>query len=150
MTVRVADYMVKEVTTLDEDARLLDAALLIRRTGRRHIPVIDSDGRPVGIVTDRDVARMAPSMLGQITAEEYNAVFEGTPVTRAMTRDPITVTPDTPIEEAVEILHTRKIGAVLVVQGGMLAGILTVTDMLGLLRELIHQTRKMAKEAGDV
>jgi acetoin utilization protein AcuB len=146
---RVADYMVKEVTTLDEDARLLDAALLIRRTGRRHIPIIDSDGKPIGIITDRDVSRMAPSMLGQITQEEYNAVFEKTPVTRAMTRDPMMVTPDTPIEEAVEILHTKKIGALLVVQGGMLAGILTVTDMLGLLRELIHQSRKLAKKAGE-
>jgi acetoin utilization protein AcuB len=150
MTVRVADYMVTDVTTLDDDARLLDAALLIRRTSRRHIPIIDSDGKPIGIITDRDVQRMAPSMLGHVTAEEYNAIFEGTLVTRAMTHPAIVVTPDTPIEEAVEILHAKKIGALLVVQDGVLAGILTVTDMLGLLRDLIRQSRKMAKEAGDV
>jgi acetoin utilization protein AcuB len=146
--VRVADYMVKDVTTLGEEARLLDAALLIRRTGMRHIPIVDSDGKPVGIITDRDVARMAPSILGHMSPDEYNSIFESTPVTVAMTRNPLTVKPDTPIEEAVDILYSKKIGAVLVVHEGILVGILTVTDMLELLRDLIRQSRKLAEQAG--
>ena len=136
---RVADYMVSEVTTLPTDARLLDAALLIRRTGRRHIPIVDDDSRPVGIISDRDVARMAPSMLGHVSQEEYNEIFESTPISRAMTKDPITVTPDTPVHQAVELLHTKKIGALLVVEEGRLVGILTVTDMLGLLYDLVKK-----------
>ena len=136
---RVADYMVSEVTTLPADARLLDAALLIRRTGRRHIPIVDDDNRPVGIISDRDVARMAPSMLGHVSQEEYNEIFEATPISRAMTKDPITVTADTPVHQAVELLHTKKIGALLVVEEGRLVGILTVTDMLGLLYDLVKK-----------
>ena len=136
-TVPVRDYMSVNVTTLTEDARLLDAALLIRRTGKRHVPVLAADGRLVGLVTDRDVARMAPSLLGRITPEEYNAVFEATPITMAMSTDPITITPDTPMREAVGLLYSRKIGSLPVVEGGKLVGILTVSDALGLLNELL-------------
>src|SRR6266404_3566927 len=131
-TMRVADYMVTDVTTLDQDARLLDAALLIRRTGKRHIPVLDPDGRPIGIITDRDVARVAPSVLGNMTPEEYNEIFESTNVQVAMTKSPLFVTPDTPIAEAVAMLHAQKVGAVIVMEGDNLVGILTATDMLGL------------------
>ena len=134
---QVRDYMTTKVTTLSHDARLLDAALLIRRTGKRHVPIVDEEGKVVGIISDRDVSRMAPSMLAKMTPEEYNAVFESTPITVAMTRNPIVVSPETPIKEAVSILYSKKIGALLAVESGRLVGILTVSDMLGLLNELL-------------
>lgn len=136
---QVRDYMTTKVTTLSDDARLLDAALLIRRTGKRHVPIVDGTGRVVGIISDRDVSRMAPSMLAKMTPEEYNAVFESTPITVAMTRNPIMVSPETPIEDAVSILYTKKIGALLAVESDKLVGILTVSDMLGLLNELLSK-----------
>jgi acetoin utilization protein AcuB len=133
----VRDYMSTKLTTLAEDARLLDAALVIRRTGKRHVPIVNADGAPVGIVSDRDVARMAPSILAHMTPEEYNRVFEATPITLAMTKNPITVNSGSEIREAVALLYTKKIGALLVVDDGKLVGILTVNDMLGLLNELL-------------
>ena len=144
---RVADYMVSEVVTLDENAHLLDAALLIRRTSKRHFPVVDANGRPVGIITDRDVARVAPSVIGNLSAEEYNEIFETTSVSVAMSKDLMQVTPDTPIEEAVQLLHVNKIGALLVVEKEKLVGILTVTDMLGLLHQLLA-SRERVQQAG--
>jgi acetoin utilization protein AcuB len=134
---RVRDYMTTSVTTLPDDARLLDAALLIRRTGKRHVPIVNSEDKVVGIISDRDVARLAPSMLAQMTPEEYNRVFEATPITKAMTKNPMTVSPDAPVAEAVALLYTKKIGALLAVEEGKLIGILTVNDMLGLLNELL-------------
>lgn len=143
---QVRDYMTAKVTTLSDDARLLDAALLIRRTGKRHVPIVDGEGRVVGIISDRDVSRMAPSMLAKMTPEEYNAVFESTPITVAMTRNPIMVSPDTPIEDAVSILYTKKIGALLAVESEKLVGILTVSDMLGLLNELLSKQESTGGE----
>lgn len=141
---RVRDYMSSVVITLPEDACLLDAALLVRRTGKRHLPVLDAAGGVAGIVTDRDVHRCAPSLLSPITPEEYNAVFEGTPVTLAMTKNPLTVSPDADVAEAVSLLYTKKIGALPVVEDGKLVGIVTVSDMLGLLNELLA-----ARSAGE-
>jgi acetoin utilization protein AcuB len=134
---RVRDYMTTSVTTLPDDARLLDAALLIRRTGKRHVPIVNPEGNVVGIISDRDVSRLAPSMLAQMTPEDYNRVFEATPITKAMTKNPMSVSPDAPVAEAVALLYTKKIGALLAVEDGKLVGILTVNDMLGLLNELL-------------
>jgi acetoin utilization protein AcuB len=138
---RVRDYMTTSVTTLPDDARLLDAALLIRRTGKRHVPIVSAEGKVVGIISDRDVSRLAPSMLAQMTPEDYNRVFEATPITKAMTKDPMMVSPDAPVAEAVSLLYTKKIGALLAVEDGKLMGILTVNDMLGLLNELLSETQ---------
>ncbi len=143
----VRDYMSRNVTTLNEQARLLDAALLIRRTGKRHVPIVDAAGRAVGIISDRDVSRMAPSILSRMTPEEYNQIFEATPITVAMTKNPIAVSPDTSVRDAVTLLYMKKIGALLVTDKEMLVGILTVTDMLALLNELLS-SKKAAAAAG--
>ncbi len=143
----VRNYMTTMVSTLDEEARLLDAALLIRRTGKRHVPVVNSQGRVMGIITDRDVSRLAPSLLRPINPEEYNAVFEATPITRAMTRNPITISPEAPMREAVSLLFTKKVGALPVVENDKLVGIVTVSDALGLLYELLSQEQAPSEAA---
>ncbi len=145
---RVRDYMTRSVTVLTDDARLLDAALLIRRTGKRHVPVVDANEKVVGIVSDRDVTRLAPSVLSNLTPEAYNSFFESTPITKAMTANPIVVSPDTTMAEAAAIVYTRKISALPVVENGSLVGILTTTDMLGLLNELLSIREKKQAAAG--
>ena len=145
----VRDYMTSSVTTLTDDSRLIDAALLIRRTGKRHVPIVNGEGKVVGIISDRDVARMAPSILGQMSPEEYNSIFEATPITVAMTKNPMTIGPDEPIQNAVSQLYSKKIGALIVVKEGKLEGILTVNDMLGLLNELLAEKGNAAGAALD-
>ncbi|MBV9148104.1 MAG: CBS domain-containing protein [Acidobacteria bacterium] len=136
---RVRDYMTSTVTSLTVDARLLDAALLIRRTGKRHVPVVSEEGKVLGIISDRDVARLAPSVLSPLSPEEYNKIFEGTSVTLAMTKDPVTIHPDAPVQQAVNIMATKKFSSVLVTEpDGKLVGIITVTDLLSLLNQLLQ------------
>lgn len=141
----VRDYMTSTVTTLTDNLKLLDAALMIRRTGKRHVPILSAEtGKVVGIISDRDVSRLAPSILSGQTQEEYNDVFEKTPITMAMTKNPISISPDAPIAEAVQLLYTKKIGGLLAVEDGELKGILTVSDMLGLLNQLLSDEGKAA------
>jgi acetoin utilization protein AcuB len=147
----VRDYMTRNVTTLPDDAKLLDAALMIRRTGKRHVPIVSKDGgKLVGIISDRDILRLTPSVLSSdMTEDEYNRVFEDTPITKAMTRNPLTVTPDTPIVDAVQMLYSKKIGAVVAVENEDIVGILTISDMLGLLTELLAGGNKSTSMSGD-
>jgi acetoin utilization protein AcuB len=147
----VRDYMTRNVTTLSDDAKLLDAALMIRRTGKRHVPVVSAKtGKVVGILSDRDILRLTPSVLSGVTTEdEYNRIFEETPITKAMTKDPLGVSPDAPVVDAVQMLFSNKIGAVLAMEGGDLKGIITVTDMLGLLTELLAGGNKSSPMSGD-
>jgi acetoin utilization protein AcuB len=140
---RVRDYMTATVTTLTVDARLLDAALLIRRTGKRHVPIVNNDGKAIGIISDRDVSRLAPSLRSPLGSDEYNRVLEETPIALAMSKDPITILPDAPVQQAVHIMNSRKISSVLVTQpDGKLIGIITVTDVLTLLDELLSVEQK--------
>jgi acetoin utilization protein AcuB len=140
---RVREYMTSTVTTLTIDARLLDAALLIRRTGKRHVPVVSSDGKAIGIISDRDVSRLAPSLRSPLGGDEYNKVLEETPIALAMSKDPITIAPDAPVQKAVQIMTNKKISSVLVTQpDGKLIGIITVTDLLGLLDQLLTPDQK--------
>lgn len=135
----VRDFMTAPARSIPHDARLLDAALILRSAGFRHLPIVDGD-RLVGLITDRDIHRFAPSLLSKITPEEYNAIFENTPLKRVMTRNPMTVTPTTPLREAASLLHENKLGCLPVVEDGRLVGIITVTDMLGVLVQFLRGT----------
>jgi len=133
----VRDIMSTNLTTLDQESRLLDAVLLMRSSGYRHLPVVNGD-KLVGIVTDRDVQRAAPSMLSRISQEEYNRIFEGTPIARIMVKEVVTVTPNTPVRDAVRITYENKFGCLPVVEdNNRLVGIVTVTDLLGVLDRLL-------------
>jgi len=136
----VGEIMTAQVSTIDHDAKLLEAVLLLRSSGFRHLPVV-KEGQLVGLLSDRDVQRAAPSLFGEVTQEEYNRIFETTPVSRVMARDTLTVTPETPINEAVALMHEHKYGALPVVDAnGKLAGIVTTIDCLRLLQALLSQS----------
>ena len=133
----VRDFMTSPATTLPHTASLLDAALKLRSTGYRHLPIVDGE-RLVGIVSDRDILRFSPSLLGRIGQEEYNAIFENTQLERLMSRDPLTVTPTTRLREAAALLYERKLGCLPVVEDGRLVGIITIIDMLAILLRVLN------------
>ena len=132
----VRDYMMSALTTIPHESSLLDAAMTLRRSSIRHLPIVDGENL-VGIITERDVLRCSPSLLSEITQEEYNAIFENTPIERVMTRDPMSVTPDSPIRDAILLMLDRKMGCLPVVEGARLVGILTRSDLLNVLVNLL-------------
>ncbi len=136
---KVSNWMQKDVKTLTEESSLRDAINLSRRHHIRHIPIVRDQAVLVGIVSDRDIKRFAPSILTEQSAEEHERVLEGTTLGRIMTRDPLTVSPSTDLHEAVGMLCEKKVGALPVVEDGKLVGILSETDMLRAFRQvLIH------------
>ena len=134
----VRKFMASPVTSLPSSARLLDAGLLLRAGRIRHIPIIDN-GKLVGILSDRDIQRCTPSMLTRVSAEEYNSIFEDTPVAQVMTREPQHISPDAPLHEAAALLHEGKLGCLPVVENGEVVGIITKDDMLGALMSLLDE-----------
>ncbi len=126
---KVGDRMVRSVISVQAGQRLRDALLMMRKHRIRHLPVLQ-DGKLVGILTDSDVSRATPSAVSGADLETFNRVVDSTLVEQIMTRNPYAVTPSTPLKEAVKVLHDRKYGALPVVEGGRLVGIITVMDML--------------------
>jgi acetoin utilization protein AcuB len=144
----VSDYMTREVTSLNDGDSLLDAMMIFLRSTLRHLPVLRGT-QLVGVITERDVKQFAPSVLSGITSEEYNQLLDTTPVSRVMTRDPITVGPDQPVLEAAKLLSSKRIGCLPVVEDGELKGIITTTDMLKLLVYLLEMESAGSEEAAS-
>jgi len=92
----------------------------------------------VGLLTEGDLKRAEPSTLSD-TQEEFMAVMEGTQVNRIMIENLVTTTPDTPLVEAARILWSSKYGALPVLDGEKLVGILTDNDLVGALVKLLER-----------
>ncbi|MSO20304.1 MAG: CBS domain-containing protein [Acidobacteria bacterium] len=134
----IAEYMTTNPTTMRPSQSLLEAALLMRSSGFRHIPIV-SDGQLVGMLSDRDVARLTPSMLLPHSASEHNDVMEQTIIGKVMTREPATTAPDAKLAEVAEAFVVGKLGSMAVLEDGSLVGIITVRDMLRAFHDHLTQ-----------
>jgi acetoin utilization protein AcuB len=125
-------WMSAHVHTVTPEDYLVDAFELMRVHRIRHLPVVDR-GRLVGIISDRDVRHALPMRAERRDATDqdlYARVLLKTRIERVMTRNPITIEPDATIREAAEIICREKIGALPVLAGGELKGIISAEDLL--------------------
>jgi acetoin utilization protein AcuB len=126
----VSDLMTVDLTRVSPDTPLHAVINLMKVECCRQLPVVDSVGRVVGIVTDRDVrlAMNSPIVLHGRWQDED--LLQTATVNTCMTTNPITISPDMPAYRAAEMLSAYKFGALPVVDDGELVGIITVTDFL--------------------
>jgi acetoin utilization protein AcuB len=125
----VGQIMTRDVAAITPDKQVGQALKQMQKLNIRHLPVVKND-RMVGWITSRDLREvLLASMLEKITVGDV------------MVQAPITVTPDTSVEEAARLVVEHKIGGMPVVEGDRLVGVLTMLDlisaftiMLGLLR----------------
>lgn len=130
----VKDWMTVNVISLGVNSSVMDAAEILHEKNIRQFPVLDSQGKLVGIVSDRDIRDAMPSKFipGDAVTESGGGLYTLT-AGDIMTMDPFTVTSSTAINEVAETLVKYKIGGVPVVDGGELIGIITQADVLRFL-----------------
>jgi acetoin utilization protein AcuB len=136
----VSDYMSENPITIEPEEPLMRALEIIRLRGVRRLPVAVG-GMLVGLITEGDIKRAEPSTLTD-SQEEFTRVMEGTPISRIMISKPITTTADTPLMEAAEIMLNTKYGALPVVAGGRVVGILTDNDLTRALVDLMREAKE--------
>jgi len=134
----------KNPVSIGPDASYYEARNLIHEKGVRHLPVVDKNNMLIGIVTDRDIREAAPSDATLLSVQELNYLLGKLKVSSFMTPKGklITITPDTIIEEAVQLMHDNKIGCLPVLEGGKLYGIFTETDALDHLVDVFGSKEK--------
>lgn len=126
----VRDWMTRNVITLGLKTTIIDAAEIMRTKKIRQFPVIDESGALAGIVSDRDIRDAMPSkyLPGDSVQGGGLANLRAADV---MSSEPLTASPNTPVDLVANILQRHKFGGLPVVDAaGRLVGIITVADVL--------------------
>ena len=130
--------MTREVVTLFEEDNLVGVEEGMQRYKFRHLPVVD-EGKLVGLVTHRDLLRVAASELEPTAARRTEHLKQSVFVRDVMRRDLVTVREDTPLEDAGRLLWNNKLGCLPVTKDdGSLVGIVTEADYVKLAIRLLE------------
>jgi CBS domain-containing membrane protein len=128
--VLVRDVMTTSVITIEQNEKLVQAEETMRSHRIRHMLAVDEDKLLQGVLSQRDVFHGGLlKALGYGTRARQQAL-ESLRVKDAMTADPITTTPTTPLREAALLMMERKIACLPVLDGERLVGIVTEGDFL--------------------
>jgi len=139
----VRERMSHPVITIQPDIPIMDAHDLMQKEHIRRLPVINKRKQLVGIVSERDILHAEPSDVTSLSVWEVRYLLSKIIDEEVMTRDVITITEDTPIEDAARIMADNKIGGLPVLRDGKVVGIITETDLFKILLEMLG-----ARESG--
>jgi len=126
---RIKDVMTKNPVTVNSETLVLDAQKIMKENNIRRLPIVDK-GKLVGIITQPDLLEASPSPATPLSIHELNYLLAKMKVKEIMKKNPVTITPDTPFEEALRIGQEKKIGSFPVVDNGKLVGIATESDIV--------------------
>lgn len=156
------DVMTRDVISIGPDASILEAARLMMQHRISGLPVVDSAGNLVGIVTEGDflrrretgTQRQRPRWLEFIIgpgrlATEYTHE-SGRRVEEIMTADVRTVAEDTPLDEIVHLMERHRIKRLPVVQGRKLVGIVTRANVMRAVVRLAHEAEPASASDADI
>ncbi len=132
--VPVQRVMTANPISIEPEASLAEAAGALLRGGFRHLPVVDPAGRPVGMVSERDLrARLGTDLYG-FSRATVEALTE--PVSGVMTPDPVSVRLGARLAEVIDTFADERVGALLVVdEADRVRGIVSYVDLLLWLRD---------------
>ncbi len=135
----VRDLMTPSPITVAPTTPMLDARALMDRARIRHLIVTDGD-LLVGIVTDRDIRLNLASPASSLSVWELNHLLSRLTVREVMTSSVLVTAPDRAAGEAARIMLEHRIGALPVVEGGRIVGIITETDLVRGFTRLVEDT----------
>ena len=140
--VSVKDVMTSPVVTADaEKTTLGDAVRLMAEGGFRHLPLVDGEGRPVAILTARDVIRfLLRSEIMKLLEEGRDREVFSKRAVEAASPNPVRVEMDMSLQNALDLMAMAGIGGILVVDGGRIAGIITDMDLVTRLPDKLGDT----------
>jgi acetoin utilization protein AcuB len=139
----VKERMTSPAMTVTADTSFQDALKLMRDRKFRRIPVVDAEGKLIGIVSERDLLHASPSPATSLSVWEVNYLLWKLKVADIMTHHVITISQEAPIEDAANLMVTRKIGGLPVVNStGQVVGVVTETDIFKAFAEMLGSGEK--------
>jgi CBS domain-containing protein len=146
---KAGDVMTTGAATVRPEAPLVEAAQLMVQHQISGLPVVDSQERLVGLVTENDFLRAGasgkPRLLEMLTTAGTEAdELKARRVDDLMTREPITVSAETPLEDVINLMHRHSVRRLPVVADGKVVGIVSRGNLLrALLRRSMAPVRRV-------
>lgn len=132
----VGHFMTRNVVTVTPDTRITDAIDLMERNNFHRLPVVKND-QYVGLVTDEEIAENSPSSVTSLSIYEMNYIFDKMTVGEIMTRQGVTTSADTLLEEAATIMKNQNVTVLPVLdEEKHVIGIVTYKDIFKALIDL--------------
>ena len=152
----VVERMTSPIITISTDLTLPDAFKLMKKENIRRLVVVEK-GKMVGLVSKNDLENAMPSKATSLSIWEINYLIDKITVGEVMVKNVITVSEDTPIEEAACIMADNKISTLPVMRDEEVVGIISETDLFHIFLELfgsrengVRVTAKIANEPGAI
>lgn len=140
----VGKRMTKNPVTIDQDESMAKAAEMLKKHKIRRMPVMKG-GKLVGIISDKDLRSAMASPASSLSIWELHYILDRMKVKELMTKNVITVAPETTLEEAAQIMRDKKIGGLPVLEGGKLVGIITETDIFEVFLEVMGMGQESSR-----
>ncbi len=130
----VKGWMTTDVITVDEETSVMKASMIMKEKKIRCLPVVNHEGKLVGIVSDRDLRDAAPSKATTLDVFELNYLLASMKIGDIMTKNLVVVRPDDTVEFAAILMLENKISSLPVMnRNGRLVGVITQTDIFKVL-----------------
>ena len=125
----VKDAMTKDPIVVQPKTTFPEIQELMKKHSIRRLPVVNEKGELVGIISDHDVMSAMPSPATTLSKWEMNTLLDQLEAREFMTSPVFVTSPDCPLEEVARFLRDKKIGAMPVMEGSKLVGIVTESDI---------------------
>ena len=137
----VRDRMTRNPITIAGGITVVDALNLMKAKNVRRLPVVNKDGRIVGIVSEKDLLYASPSPVTSLNVWEVREMLHLLTVNKIMNTKVIKIDEDAPLEDAAVLMSANKISGLPVTRGESLVGIITETDLFKAFLKLIGGKR---------
>lgn len=123
----IRDVMTTNVVSIPSTTSLAEARVIMQAHHIKRLPVADK-GKLTGIITRDKLDRAGPSELTTFSIHEISYLLSKITVAQIMRKEVVTIDPDATVEEAVSLAQQKKVGALVVLDGGRIVGIATTND----------------------
>ena len=146
---KIEGLMSRDVVMIGPGESCLDAVVRMQRARVRHLPVVNPDGRLVGIVTDRDLRHrlFLPRAFDALGTTPVDVLLDGVRVAEIMATDVLTIESSASVADAAETMRKHRIGSLPVLENGRVVGIVTEVDVL---RQIVRADATCVPECAEV
>ena len=138
----IRELMIPKPAVVSPHTTMPDALKLMKEKGVHRMPVVDSHGHLVGIISETDLHNATPSSATLLSFWEIPTLLAKITVEMLMVKDVATVTEDTTVEDAARVMADRNIGCLPVMDGKHLVGMVSQNDIFRAFMELLGGRRK--------